>query len=334
MEAGFQTGRIYTLLNQEDLAFRHLKAVRTEFKFDKMSLVVTYPDMYCETLLLLAEMCISKKQNYTEASDYLLEAIIISDYVDDFLHKSIQTSVLKCLDYKYRPTIIDTRKKEYIVFQHFIGFCYMKVRKHQEAFEAFSKASEYWAEVKQDTYFRTPEEIKYYQGQCKMELNQFDEALKILESIRNLRGGHKRYNNQTHQLSFAFCFKKYGQKSKSEQTFSNIIAETMANRNSDYFLANVRKCLQMSFNAKEGDLLLEYLHNLIKQRKDVSKIVSSKMPSLAFLNLQSWPRDFNIAFSQFYNSWKISRILEQQVKNEHGKMQIKDCSCNKYKYVY
>jgi tetratricopeptide (TPR) repeat protein len=308
----FHIGKIRKLTKELEDAYTTLNEVHVLMRTDGMTLCRNYPMYFAETNLLLADICITNS-NPEEACRYLKQGIPMTELVQElyqegfdatFLNVGMFKALQKCIGC-YAPNT-KRRKHEHIIFNNFLGQCHLRSRDYQIAFGNFSRALELLPEV--DSSIINVEELKLHQGQSKIKLEDYNEALDIFKSIPT-SGLTDRQTPWTHLISAAFCQHKLGLKCTIlTKLFQNLVE----NGGQESVLSNVWKCTKKAYNREESDFFQEQI-----LQKEYQRLLPKKIQKI---------------YPQYHNSLSISRDLKYLVDKKHDKMakNLKDCPCYQY----
>jgi tetratricopeptide (TPR) repeat protein len=279
-----------------------------------VDLELKYPIIFVESIILLVEICKSKCQIF-EAGNYLLQAIIPlinmpirKDYDSSFLYEA----VFRLLEPLLHIPVMQL--KDYLPINYFFGTYYFKAGDYETAYEGFTKAIKVLEEVRNDD-LKTLQELKLHQGQCKIKLEEYQEAFDILKTIPDagLSPGQL-YGPWTHHISAAFCQFKMGNVTEAKRIISRHIISCFVNNDNDYepIFKSVRKCEQKAYNREESKFFQDMLQKCHLQKRLLQP--KDGAPKL---------------YPQFYNSLSITKMIQNQVDIMHLDMvkNVKDCTC-------
>jgi tetratricopeptide (TPR) repeat protein len=323
LQALFYIGKIKKLTNKLDEACKTLNEVQFLMRGSPL-LYFCYPVVFVETNLLLAEICVAQDK-HIEACTYLIQCIPVTDRITNTMLQDHDVSYMYKIIYRLLKNSIDhyvpnseMRKKEHVSFNDFLGRYYFKSGDYKSAYEAFTKTLELAEQVNDDSP-KTRQELKLHQGQCKIRLEEYQEAIDIFKTILVLQPNspHGHNDSLTHHISTAYCQFKLGNVTDAKCIISKHIISCFVEESggkSEMILESVRKCEQKAYNREESKFLQEMLlHESIQQ---------------------CMPKDVRNVYSQFNNSLNITRMIKYQVDKKHLDMvkDLKDCTCYQHKF--
>jgi tetratricopeptide (TPR) repeat protein len=316
LEALFYTGKINKLTNKLDEAYKTLNDVHELMRSNELDLMRNYPVVFAETNLLLAEICVAQDKPI-EACTYLKQGIPVTDMITKTLMDDYDVSYMYKIIFRLLKNSIDhydpnteMRKKEHVIFNDFLGRYYFKSGDYKSAYEAFTKALELVEQVNKDS-LKTPQELKLQQGQCKIRLEEYQEAIDIFKTILVIQPNS--WLSLTHHISTAYCQFKLGNVNDAKCIISKHIISCFVTcargRKSEMIFKSVWKCVQRAYNREESEFLQEMLLQESIQR--------------------CMPKDVRKVYSQFNNSLNITKMIKDQVDKKHLDMvkDLKDCTC-------